>query len=85
MIYCEQVFHTAGEIPYAAIGFAGLPGAITGMHVHATLATRATEALLAGMSAAGITVHEAGFDNKEVTLEGFLWPLRLRSVMAQAQ
>ena len=43
------------------------------------------ECVIAGMSAAGITVHEAGNDNKEVTLEGFLWPLRLRSVMAQAQ
>ena len=54
------------QIPHAAISFAGLTGAIT------------------GMSAAGITVHEAGDDNKLVSLEGFSWSLRLRGVMENA-
>ncbi len=47
------VFHVADEVAHAAVAFAGLTGAIT------------------GMSAAGITVHEAGDDNKVVTLDGW--------------
>ena len=29
----------------------------------------------------GVTVHEAGDDNKLETLDGFAWPLRLRALM----
>lgn len=61
---CALLAHV--QIPHAAISFAGLTGAIT------------------GMSAAGITVHEAGDDNKLVSLEGFSWSLRLRGVMENA-
>ena len=62
-----MVVHRDGQVPYAAVSFAGLPAAIT------------------GVSAAGITVHEAGNDNKAETLDGFIWGLRLRYIMANAR
>lgn len=40
---------------------------------------------LTGMSSAGLTVHEAGNDNKVVTLDGFAWSMRLRYIMEQAR
>jgi Acyl-coenzyme A:6-aminopenicillanic acid acyl-transferase len=36
---------------------------------------------ITGMSDAGITVHEAGDDNKVESLEGFIWSLRLRYIL----
>ena len=39
---------------------------------------------ITGMSAKGVTVHEAGDDSKNVTLEGFAWSLRLRALMETA-
>jgi hypothetical protein len=51
---------------------------------HASIAFAGLIGAITGMSAAGITVHEAGDDNKLVTLEGFPWSLRLRAVMATA-
>lgn len=36
------------------------------------------------MSSRGLTVHEAGLDNKEETLNGFAWVLRLRYLMETA-
>eukprot|EP00049_Salpingoeca_infusionum_P017699 m.354045 g.354045 ORF g.354045 m.354045 type:complete len:509 (+) comp16908_c0_seq1:44-1570(+) len=61
-----MVYHIGDSIPHAAVGFAGLIGAIT------------------GISAKGVTVHEAGDDSKNVTLTGFAWMLRLRELMATA-
>jgi len=39
---------------------------------------------ITGMSAAGITVHEAGDDNSMETANGFGWALRLRYIMENA-
>ena len=51
---------------------------------HASIAFAGVTGAITGMSAAGITVHEAGDDNKLVTLEGFAWSLRLRALMETA-
>ncbi|EGD76165.1 hypothetical protein PTSG_00872 [Salpingoeca rosetta] len=40
---------------------------------------------ITGISAAGITVHEAGDDTRNVTLNGFAWSLRLRALMEEAK
>ncbi|EDQ87662.1 uncharacterized protein MONBRDRAFT_33219 [Monosiga brevicollis MX1] len=48
---------------------------------YATVAFAGFPGAITGMSAAGVTVHEAGNDSKDVTLNGFVWPLRLRAVM----
>ncbi len=39
---------------------------------------------LAGMSANGITVHEANLEENEITFDGFAWLLRLRYIMENA-
>lgn len=41
--------------------------------------------LLAGMSAAGVTVHEANLEEQQITFEGFPWVLRLRYIMEFAR
>jgi len=56
------------------------PGAI----VHATVGFAGLYGALTGMSAAGLTVHEAGDDNYLETFEGFAWSLRLRDLMERA-
>eukprot|EP01147_Barroeca_monosierra_P001154 gene1154-4373_t len=52
---------------------------------YATVSFSGLIGALTGMSAAGVTVHEAGDDTRNVTLEGFAWPLRLRAVMETAR
>ena len=39
---------------------------------------------LAGMSANGLTVHEANLEENEITFDGFPWLLRLRYIMENA-
>ena len=39
---------------------------------------------LAGMSAAGITVHEANLESNDVTFNGYGWILRMREVMTHS-
>lgn len=51
---------------------------------HASISFAGLIGSITGMSAAGITVHEAGDDNKLETLKGFAWSLRLRGVMENA-
>jgi len=40
---------------------------------------------IAGMSAAGITVHEANLEEEAISFEGFPWVLRLRFIMEYAR
>ena len=40
---------------------------------------------LAGMSAAGLTVHEANLEEEAISFEGFPWVLRLRYIMELAK
>ena len=39
---------------------------------------------LAGMSASGVTVHEANLEEDQITFSGFPWILRLRYIMEYA-
>ena len=48
---------------------------------HVTMGYVGTVGALAGMSQAGLTVHEAGLDSMKETELGFQWTLRLRYVM----
>lgn len=41
--------------------------------------------VLAGMSAAGLTVHEANLESNDLTFRGYGWILRMREVMSRAQ
>lgn len=41
--------------------------------------------VLAGMSAAGITVHEGNLEERQISFEGFPWVLRLRYIMEFAK
>jgi len=50
-------------------------------YVHATVGFAGLYGALTGMSAEGITVHEAGDDNHMETFEGFAWTVRLRDLM----
>jgi len=52
---------------------------------HATVGFAGLYGALAGMSAQGITVHEAGDDNYLETFNGFAWTLRLRDLMERAE
>jgi hypothetical protein len=40
---------------------------------------------ITGMSAEGVTVHEANLESDDITFRGFPWVLRLRYVMARAK
>lgn len=51
---------------------------------HATLGFPGVIGALTGMSAAGITVHQAGLDSMRATQIGFPWTLRLRYIMMNA-
>eukprot|EP01013_Petalomonas_cantuscygni_P027614 TRINITY_DN506_c0_g1_i1.p1 TRINITY_DN506_c0_g1~~TRINITY_DN506_c0_g1_i1.p1 ORF type:complete len:513 (-),score=123.05 TRINITY_DN506_c0_g1_i1:1896-3434(-) len=53
-------------------------------HPHVTVGFAGLLGALAGMSADGITVHEAGDDNDEETFVGMPWTLRLRYIMERA-
>jgi hypothetical protein len=54
------------------------------LHAHATFGFAGIWGALAGMSKAGLTVHEANLESKYNTLKGFPWVLRLREVMETA-
>eukprot|EP01006_Ploeotia_vitrea_P019758 TRINITY_DN51993_c0_g1_i1.p1 TRINITY_DN51993_c0_g1~~TRINITY_DN51993_c0_g1_i1.p1 ORF type:complete len:501 (+),score=37.44 TRINITY_DN51993_c0_g1_i1:24-1526(+) len=56
-----------------------------GKFSHAAIGYCGTYGALTGMSAKGITVHEAGDDNTRETFEGFPWLIRLRWVMENAE
>jgi hypothetical protein len=56
------------------------PGKIS----HAVLGYVGLWGALTGMSAAGLTVHEANLEEDEITFDGFPWLLRLRFIMENA-
>eukprot|EP00753_Platysulcus_tardus_P003542 PLAT12464.8.p1 GENE.PLAT12464.8~~PLAT12464.8.p1 ORF type:complete len:415 (+),score=234.15 PLAT12464.8:568-1812(+) len=70
-----------GMAAYKAITVFHPPNA----HAHAALGFTGLYGALAGMSAKGITVHEAGLDNYAETLHGFPWVLRLRYIMERVE
>eukprot|EP00048_Salpingoeca_helianthica_P015744 m.228380 g.228380 ORF g.228380 m.228380 type:complete len:489 (-) comp17465_c0_seq1:28-1494(-) len=51
---------------------------------HATFGFAGLFGSLAGLSAAGLTVHEAGQDSRDETFDGFPWITRLRYIMENA-
>lgn len=53
-------------------------------HAHATLGFAGLWGALTGMSAAGLTVHEANLESNDITFYGFPWILRLRHIMTYA-
>lgn len=55
-----------------------------GGHPHATVGFAAIQGALTGMSAAGLTVHEANLEEAQETFRGFPWLLRLRWLMEHA-
>lgn len=56
----------------------------TGAIAHATLGYVGLVGALTGISAAGLTVHEANLEENEITFSGFPWLLRLRYIMEYA-
>ena len=57
---------------------------IDGKIPHLTLGYPGVVGALTGMSAAGITVHEAGLSSIHESEVGFQWALRLRYIMMNA-
>ncbi|XP_065842108.1 uncharacterized protein [Oscarella lobularis] len=55
-----------------------------GAYAHATVGFVPLYGALAGMSASGITVHEANLEEDQITFNGFPWVLRLRYIMEKA-
>jgi hypothetical protein len=53
-------------------------------HAHATVGYAPLWGAITGMSAMGLTVHEANLEENRITFEGVPWLLRLRLVMEQA-
>jgi len=53
-------------------------------HAHATVGFVGLTGAITGMSAPGLTVHEAGNDNKMESGLGFGWAVRLRYIMENA-
>lgn len=51
---------------------------------HATVSYGGILGALSGVSAAGMSVHEANLESKKDTYQGFPWLLRLREVMAKS-
>lgn len=51
---------------------------------HVTVGYAAVWGALAGMSAQGLSVHEANLEESQVTFRGFPWILRLRHAMANS-
>ena len=58
---------------------------IDGEIAHSTLGFPGVMGALMGMSAAGLTVHEAGLDSHKETELGNQWTLRLRYILAKAK
>ena len=56
-----------------------------GKIAHAVLGYAGVWGALTGMSAAGLTVHEANLEEDQITFDGFPWLLRLRYVMENAR
>eukprot|EP00050_Salpingoeca_kvevrii_P017702 m.67473 g.67473 ORF g.67473 m.67473 type:complete len:503 (-) comp7682_c0_seq2:947-2455(-) len=56
-----------------------------GKIAHATMGFIPVWGALAGMSEAGLTVHEANLEENEITFSGFPWILRLRYIMENAK
>lgn len=56
------------------------PGGIA----HATVGWTAIWGAITGMSAEGLSVHEANLESNDITFRGFPWTLRLRDVMSNA-
>merc|ERR1719198_839664 len=56
-----------------------------GKIAHVTLGYAGLWGALTGMSAAGLTVHEANLEEDQITFAGFPWLLRLRYVMENAR
>jgi len=54
-------------------------------NAHATFGWAGIWGAITGISAKGITVHEANLESNDITFRGFPWVLRLRHVMAYAQ
>ena len=52
-----------------------------GRHAHATLGFAGLYGSLAGMSAAGLTTHEANLESKKESFRGLPWLIRLRLIM----
>jgi hypothetical protein len=52
---------------------------------HATVGWAGFLGAITGMSAEGVTVHEANLESDDITFRGFPWVLRLRYVMARAK
>lgn len=55
-----------------------------GLHAHATFGYGGLFGALAGMSAAGLTTHEANLESNKDSFRGFPWLLRLRYVMEES-
>ena len=55
-----------------------------GRHAHATLGFAGLYGSLAGMSAPGLTTHEANLESNKDSFRGFPWLIRLRYVMETA-
>jgi hypothetical protein len=54
-------------------------------YAHATIGFAGLWGALTGMSAQGLTVHEANLESNDITYRGFPWVLRLRYVMTNAK
>ena len=52
---------------------------------HATFSWAGVWGAMTGMSAEGLTVHEANLESDDITFQGFPWMLRLREVMTTAR
>jgi len=74
--------HDSGIDAHKIIMVAHPPEA--GRHAHATLGFAGLYGSLAGMSAAGLTTHEANLESKKDSFRGFPWLIRLRYVMETA-
>merc|ERR1719247_4026502 len=55
-----------------------------GLHAHATFGYAGVVGALTGISAAGVSVHEANLEETPESFRGFPWILRLRHVMEHA-
>ena len=55
-----------------------------GRHAHATFGFGGLIGALAGMSAAGLTTHEANLESNRDSFRGFPWLLRLRYLLERA-
>jgi hypothetical protein len=56
-----------------------------GGYAHAEIGWSGLWGSIAGMSEAGLTMHEANLESNDITFEGFGWILRLRYIMEKAK